>query len=250
LTESFQVAFKKRESGLRHVIVICISLFGMYSISTNSLSSVNIPYAKAKFTWKNGTETFSEEYAIIDGVGVVFSLFAIGALMPIMTQILKLSDLTITAICVLSSFTGNITIMLAENYKLLYLAQFFRMFMDVTTVGIRSALSKLVSSNDTGKVFACIGAIQAIVGFLSPIYSLIYRATYDLYLGFVYGLSCTILSIMFCFTIYVNLFVKKYEKRQRLKEKYELENQDLAINSNDTAGPTSLLHEEPNENKL
>ena len=42
--------------------------------------------------------------------------------------------------------------MLAENYKLLYLAQFFRMFMDVTTVGIRSALSKLVSSNDTGKV--------------------------------------------------------------------------------------------------
>ena len=44
--------------------------------------------------------------------------------------------------------------------------------------------------------------------------------------------------------------VKKYEKRQRLKEKYELENQDLAINSNDTAGPTSLLHEEPNENKL
>ena len=99
-----------------------------------------------------GTETFSEEYAIIDGVGVVFSLFAIGALMPIMTQILKLSDLTITAICVLSSFTGNITIMLAENYKLLYLAQFFRMFMDVTTVGIRSALSKLVSSNDTGKV--------------------------------------------------------------------------------------------------
>ena len=181
LTESFQVAFKKRESGLRHVIVICISLFGMYSISTNSLSSVNIPYAKAKFTWKNGiyllklmiyihesciiykklllllfdfigTETFSEEYAIIDSIGVVFSLFAIGALMPIMTQILKLSDLTITAICVLSSFTGNITIMLAENYKLLYLAQFFRMFMDVTTVGIRSALSKLVSSNDTGKV--------------------------------------------------------------------------------------------------
>ena len=46
------------------------------------------------------------------------------------------------------------------------------------------------------------------------------------------------------------MFVKKYEERQRLKEKYELEKQDLATNSNDTAGPTSLLHEEPNENKL
>ena len=77
------------------------------------------------------------------------------------------------------------------------------------------------------------------VGFLSPIYNLIYRATYDLYLGFVYGLSCTILSIMFCFTMYVNLYIKKYEKRQRLKEKYELEKLDVATNSNDTADPTS-----------
>ena len=42
--------------------------------------------------------------------------------------------------------------MLAENYKLLYLANFFRMFSDVTTVGIRSALTKLVGSSDTGKV--------------------------------------------------------------------------------------------------
>ena len=176
LKESFQVAFKKREGGLRHVIIICLSLFGMYSIANNSLSPVNIPYAKAKFTWKNGkllmsnriidnflknslkktfeisgTDSFSEEYAKVDSIGVVFNLFAIGILMPIMTQILKLSDLTITAVCVFSSFSGIITIMLAENYMLLYLANFLRMFSDVTTVGIRSALTKLVGSSDTGK---------------------------------------------------------------------------------------------------
>ena len=54
LKESFLVAFKRREGGLRHVIVICLSLFGMYSIANNSLGPVNIPYAKAKFEWKNG----------------------------------------------------------------------------------------------------------------------------------------------------------------------------------------------------
>jgi len=231
LKESFQVAFKRREGGLRHVIVICLSLFGMYSIANNSLSPVNIPYAKAKFEWKNGTDSFSEEYAKVDSIGVVFNLFAIGVLMPIMTQILKLSDLTITAVCVFSSFSGIITIMLAENYLLLYLANFLRMFSDVTTVGIRSALTKLVGSSDTGKVFACVGAIQAIVGFLSPIYNLIYRATYDIYIGFVYGLSCSILAIMFCFTMYVNLYMRKYDKRRKIKEESDSEQTETSSNS-------------------
>ena len=88
-------------------------------------------------------------------IGTVFNLFAIGVLMPIMTQVLKLSDLTITAFCVFSSFTGITTILLAGlagHYKYLYLANAFRMFSDVTTVGIRSALSKLVGSSDVGKV--------------------------------------------------------------------------------------------------
>ena len=186
LKESFLVAFKRREGGLRHVIVICLSLFGMYSIANNSLGPVNIPYAKAKFTWKNGksllllsykiihflkkmchktfaisgTDSFSEEYAKVDSIGVVFNLFAIGVLMPIMTQILKLSDLTITAVCVFSSFSGIITIMLAENYLFLYLANFLRMFSDVTTVGIRSALTKLVGSSDTGKVSTFIRCVS------------------------------------------------------------------------------------------
>ncbi len=57
------------------------------------------------------------------------------------------------------------------------------MFSDVTTVGIRSALSKIVGETDVGKVFACVGAIQAAVGLISPIYNLIYIATYEWHEG-------------------------------------------------------------------
>lgn len=184
IKESFSVAFKRRPGGLRHVIVICVSLFGIYSLANNGISSINIPYAKAQFEWNNGTDesssgtdSFTKEYAKIQSigkgifffvkvncllngifdlsVGTVFNLFAIGVLMPIMTQVLKLSDLTITAFCVFSSFSGITTILLAGlagHYKYLYLANAFRMFSDVTTVGIRSALSKLVGSSDVGKV--------------------------------------------------------------------------------------------------
>ena len=67
-----------------------------------------------------------------------------------------MKDLSITGVCVISSLAGLVTLLLATNYKLLYLANFFRMFADVTTIGIRSALSKIVGEKDVGKVRGCL----------------------------------------------------------------------------------------------
>ena len=76
IKESFSVAFKRRPGGLRHVIVICVSLFGIYSLANNGISSINIPYAKAQFEWNNGTDesssgtdSFTKEYAKIQSIG-------------------------------------------------------------------------------------------------------------------------------------------------------------------------------------
>ena len=90
--------------------------------------------------------------AKVQSIGTVFNLFAIGVMMPVMTQILKLRDLSITAFCVFSSITGITTILFAHKAELLYLANFFRMFSDVVTVGIRSVLTKIVGEKDVGKV--------------------------------------------------------------------------------------------------
>ena len=152
IKESFGVAFKKRQGGIRHVVLILISLFGLYSFANNGISSINIQYARAKFNWTEGTDNFNKEYSRLQSIGTVFNLFAIGVLMPIMTQILKMRDLSITAFCVTSSITGITTILLANDYHFLYLANFFRMFSDVVTVGIRSVLTKIVGERDVGKV--------------------------------------------------------------------------------------------------
>lgn len=57
------------------------------------------------------------------------------------------------------------------------------------------------------------GAVQALVGLVSPVYNLIYTATYDWHLGFVYCISCTILALMFGLTMYVNMFMRIKEKK-------------------------------------
>ena len=133
------------------MVIIMISLFGLYSFANNGASSINIQYARKKFKFGD-SDMFNKEWARIQSTGTVFNLFAIGALMPIMTQILRMRDLSITAFCVTSSITGITTILLATDYHFLYLANFLRMFSDVVTVGIRSALTKIVGERDVGKV--------------------------------------------------------------------------------------------------
>ena len=150
--ESFGVAFRRRPGGVRHVVIILISLFGLYSFANNGISSINNQYARAKFVWEDGTDSFNLYMAKVQSIGTVFNLFAIGVMMPVMTQILKLRDLSITAFCVFSSITGITTILFAHKAELLYLANFFRMFSDVVTVGIRSVLTKIVGEKDVGKV--------------------------------------------------------------------------------------------------
>ena len=150
IIESFKVAFRKREGGIRHIVIILIALFGMYNFS-NGISNININYAKKRFQW-NTTDEFTETWSIVQSASTGFNLFAIGVIMPFMTQVLKMRDLSITAVCVSSSMLGVTTILLAHKYQLLYLAYFLRMFSDVVTVGIRSALTKIVGQNDVGKV--------------------------------------------------------------------------------------------------
>ena len=152
MKQSFGVAFKKRDGGYRHIVIILISLFGFYSLANNGIGTINIPYARARFKWEDGSDDFNEWWARLQSIGTVFNLFAIGVLMPIMTQILKFRDLTIVIICVLSTLTGITTILLANVAELLYLAYFLRMFSDVVTVGIRSALTKIVGEMDVGNV--------------------------------------------------------------------------------------------------
>ena len=86
------------------------------------------------------------------------------------------------------------------------------------------------------QVFACVGAIQALVGLVSPVYQLIYHATLDWHKGFVYCISCTILSLMLALTIYVFFFLKRYEKSLKATKLSEDQADTLA-----TEKPTVLF---------
>ena len=58
----------------------------------------------------------------------------------------------ITVICLIGMLASVNTILLARKASILYVAAVLTMFADVVTVGIRSALTKIVGENDIGTV--------------------------------------------------------------------------------------------------
>ena len=53
LKASFNVAFKEREEGMRHIIVLLIFLFSVYMLCGIGLGIVDYPYAREMFDWES-----------------------------------------------------------------------------------------------------------------------------------------------------------------------------------------------------
>ena len=66
-------------------------------------------------------------------------------------------------------------------------------------------------------MFACVGAVQALISFASPLYNLIYIATYVWHSGFVYCVSALILIIMIFLSLYSYVYMKRNEKKMKEK---------------------------------
>ena len=143
--------FKERPDGSRHFVAMLVLLFGLHSLATNGSQSIMTPYIKEHFVWSDET-TLNNWLATFGSIGTVLSAVAIGLFLPLLSQVFKMSDIVITQIC-LVSFLGGLTITLTAKVPwVLYIATGVQMFGMLTTTAIRAALTKIVASDDTGKV--------------------------------------------------------------------------------------------------
>ena len=89
-------------------------------------------------------------------------------------------------------------------YAVLGIALFDYLF----TQPLRSTMTQIVGPSDVGKVFAAVGSLQALMGFASPIFNLIYIYTLDTYLGMVYIIICGIYALLLALLLYTLVFLK------------------------------------------
>ena len=51
--ESFSVAFRRREGGIGHVVVLLIAIFSLYMLAGMGIGVVSYPYARYMFDWES-----------------------------------------------------------------------------------------------------------------------------------------------------------------------------------------------------
>lgn len=156
---SFAVVFKPRPDGSRSLIILLVLLFGLYFLVGLGPMNIMTPYIKMEFPWGDEVK-LNNWLATYSTVGTVLQTIAIGLLLPLFSQIFKWSDMTITLLSLVSMLGGLIITLMAKVSWVLYISALVQMFSMMTTTVLRSALTKLVSSEDTGKV--CIDCYVAV----------------------------------------------------------------------------------------
>lgn len=208
--QSFKVALKKREGGIRHVVIILILMFFLYSVA-GGVATIEYSYARIKFDWES-SDYMAKWWSTYSSVGTAVHIISLGVLSPIMSRLLKFSDMCIVTISLTTFLLSIMTILLAQVKEMLYLSKALDMFTDLVTLGIRAALTKIVGNQDTGKVFACIGVVQAGSGFIYPLYNVIYLNTLDSHAGMSYCVSETLIIILIALSIYSWFRIRKFNK--------------------------------------
>merc|ERR550534_147367 len=126
-------------------------------------------------------------------IGQIFSLFLV---LPFLLRFLKLHDMTIVLLAGASMLTQ----------ALLYF------FAVLFSQPLRSSMTKIVGEGDVGAVFACVGSLQAVFGFLSPLYNKLYAATLDWNPGAVYLVASGFYLLMILIALYILIFLKRRKR--------------------------------------
>ena len=73
--ESFQAVLKKRDGGIRHVVVMLVLLFGLYTLQCMGVKMISVSYTRNEFVWVS-TNTFNEWWSSYSSIQVNFVIYA------------------------------------------------------------------------------------------------------------------------------------------------------------------------------
>ena len=143
--------FKTRPDGSRHLVVILVLLFGLFFFCSNVIYTIMTPYIKLTFQWDD-ENVLNTWLATFGSVQTILGALSLGLLLPLLSNVLKLNDLLITLICLLSMLAGLVITLSAKVPWVLYIAAVVQVGNQMTTTVLRSVMTKVVSCQDTGKV--------------------------------------------------------------------------------------------------
>jgi len=211
LFDGVAVVFKKRENGLRGVVItiIIICLLCQFTWGVRFMG-IDYYFVRAQYDWPELSENptypvtwLSQFYSIID-IPQTLSVFFI---VPFLTNWLGLHDALMSSLGHFCLILVNITPSIVPSRNWWYMGAVTGIFIPTQTPALRALLSKLVPADEVGKVFAFQSVAMNIGTLAWPVISMVYVATIDFYPATVYLMMVGVLVVVLLLTLSIYRFL-------------------------------------------
>jgi len=194
---------KPRSDKRRAEIWILFISLALITLTNNGSNVVMFQFVQKVFLWD------AQIYSIVNSSVLVMTSISVAIIVPILIKVLKVSDLSLSIIGVMSLYIQNIIRGTILNENAFYVSFIFGSLAYVPPISVRSKLSNIVDENEENKVFGLLATFETLTPFLSSIiYSTIFELTLVSYPGLVFQMSCAILFMPLLGFIYIDLFCK------------------------------------------
>lgn len=151
---SVSTVFRKRDKGLRHVVILLI--FTSYLCEfCNGVVVVNYYYITRKFSWPEITDNPSFPVTWLSQLNTIIDIpriLAVFFIVPFLTNMFQLHDTILAALAQISLIAGLLNYAFAANRNLLYINAVLWILTPNQNPAIRAILSKIVDTHEVGKV--------------------------------------------------------------------------------------------------
>nr|CAD7259524.1 unnamed protein product [Timema shepardi] len=186
--DTLQVAFKQRK-GNRRMRVIMIMILSIVLVGPMfGESAINYLFTRYKFNWNEVDYSMYATYTVI--VHLIGTMIAI----TLFSRVLKWDDGLIGFIGCVSKITASFVYAFSSAPWMLFVGQVVEMLAGAGGITMRSMASKLVPSDELGKMNSLFGICEIAAPLVySPMYSLVYASTLKTLPGAVYLLGAALL---------------------------------------------------------
>ncbi|KAG6465758.1 hypothetical protein O3G_MSEX015371, partial [Manduca sexta] len=180
LTVAFRSGPRRRRLRVSLLIVVVCVIFGPLHGEMNVLYL----FMRYRFNWDEVQFSMFCTYSIITNlVGTLFSI-------SIFSDFMKLDDTVVGIISCTSKILASFIFAFASTTTEIYIAPLVEIFNGTSFIAMRSIASKLVNSEELGKVNSLFGLAEAMMPLVyGPLYSRVYMATLNILPGAVFLLG-------------------------------------------------------------
>ncbi|XP_054710864.1 proton-coupled folate transporter-like [Uloborus diversus] len=192
LRKNISVAFRKREGHTRALLFLSFASMCCCILTYEAYASIGFIYVHQIFNWD------PSRYSTVSTTAQIAQMACTLALVPIFVGFFKMRDSTLGIIGTVSMLLKNLFYAFAkEGYVFIYYIGILSgIFSSLSTLAIRSFISKLIDKEELGRVFSFLATCEAIVPTLGTIaVTKVFNATIEIYPSVSYLMTVGILAL-------------------------------------------------------